>query len=452
MKVDDNMKLTKRVFIDLTIFMIGFGLVVGVIFPIFVNIIGVPKVYIDELFITASIMAGISVGIVNVILARVVVGKKLNRLLDSMKHINDNLDNFDQMDKESCLKECHIPVDSEDVIGETSKSYNKLVTSFISKLNESNSVRKFTEIFTNELDLDRLSEKAIHHLIEQTGSKAGMIIIDKGGLIEVAYSHLIKDPEKMVDLEIIHKAFSKSQRSFFEFQKEIKIEAGFIDFSPRTLLIEPVRYKKQVIALVLLASTSYFEEDTLDTIDNYTHGLALGLNNAIIHDRLEQLSILDPLTKTYNRRFGMERLKEEFSRSVRTKTPMGLIMLDLDHFKNVNDTYGHIVGDKVLSNFASLVKTFIRKEDTLIRYGGEEFLVVLPGADISAIQIIGEKIRRVIEETFVKHGTQEVKVTVSIGGSSFPEFDCESYDTLIENTDKNLYEAKDTGRNKVVAR
>lgn len=444
------MRITKKAFLDLTIFMIGFGFIVGIIFPIYMKVIGVPKEYIDVLFIISSVLAGITVGIINVVLARVVVGKKLSRLLRSMNYVNSNLKNFDELDEEACFEQCRIPVDSEDVIGQTSKAFNKLVRSFINILKGSNSVRKFTEIFTDELDLDRLSEKAIHHLIKHTNSKAGMIIIDKGGLLEVAYSHLIKNPEKMVDLEIIHKSFSKNERTFFEFQKEIKIEAGFIDFSPRTLLIEPVSYKKQVIALVLLASSNFFEEDTLTNLDDYTHGLALALNNARIHDRLEQLSILDPLTKTFNRRFGMERLNEEFSRSIRTSTPLGVLMLDLDHFKNVNDTYGHIVGDKVLFNFASLVKNFIRKEDTLVRYGGEEFLVILPGANLSATEIIGEKIRRVIEETMVKHGDQEVKVTVSIGGSCFPEVACDSYDQLIENADKNLYKAKDTGRNKVI--
>ncbi len=369
-----------------------------------------------------------------------------------MKYVNNNLENFDTIDQEECFDKCRIPVDSEDVIGETSKSFNELVRSFIGILESSNSVSKFTEIFTNELDLERLSEKALHHLIEYTQAKAGMILIDKGGLIEVSYSHLVKDPEKIVDLEIIHKAFSNNERAFFEFHKEIKIEAGFIDFSPRSILIEPVSYKNQVIALILIASTNYFDKKVLDKIDSYTHGLSLGLNNAIIHDRLEQLSILDPLTKIYNRRFGMERLKEEFSRSIRTNTPIGVMMLDLDHFKNVNDTYGHIVGDKVLINFASLVQKYLRKEDTLVRYGGEEFLVILPGADSSAVKVVGEKVRRVIEESFIKHGTQEIKVTVSIGGSSCPESECENFEQLVNAADNNLYQAKDTGRNKVVSK
>ncbi len=447
------MKLTKKVFLDLAIFMIGFGVLVGMLFPVFAYIIGIPLEHITNyVFIIACILAGITVGIVNIVLARVIVGKRLNILSDRMNYINRNLRGTEAFDKDECLNRCTIEIDTEDVIGETSKAFNTLVKSFLSIIKSEEANKKFTEIFTNELDLERLSEKAIHHLLQYTKAKAGMILIDKGGYIEVSYSHLIKDPEKMVDLEIINKAFSKNERTFFEFHKEIKIEAGFIDFSPRSILIEPVSYKNEVIALIMLASTDYFEEDILQNITNYTHGLSLGFNNAIIHDKLEQLSILDPLTKTYNRRFGMERLKEEFSRSVRTNTPIGVLMLDLDLFKKVNDTYGHIVGDKVLINFSEIVKENLRKEDTLVRYGGEEFLVVLPNATLKGIKTAAEKIRRLVEDSVVRYKNQELKITVSIGGVSFPNDEIESVEEIIKKADENLYIAKEAGRNKVICK
>jgi len=444
------MRITKSVFLDLAIAMIGFGVIVGVIFPIFSNMIGVPTAYLDTLFILSSILAGITVGVVNIILARLIVGRRLDILSERMNLVNTNLNKNELVADDECFEKCQISVDTQDVIGDTSKSFNALVKSFLTVLKSETSIRDFTQIYTNELDLERLSEKAMDHIIQYMDAKAGMLLIDIGGKIEVAYSHLIKDPDKIVDLEIIHKAFTKNKRMTFDFHTEIKIEAGFIDFTPKALLIEPVSYKNQVIAVILLASTDYFSPDSLDKISNYTHGLSLGLNNAIIYDRLEQLSILDPLTKTYNRRFGLERLKEEFSRSVRTNTPLGVLMLDLDYFKKVNDTYGHIVGDKVLINFASLVKQYMRKEDILVRYGGEEFLVLLPGANSHALKVVGEKIRRIIEESTIKHGDQDVKITVSIGGSSYPEASFEDFEELVNTADGNLYNAKDTGRNKVV--
>ena len=447
------MRLTKKIFLDLAIYMIGFGILIGILFPIFAYAIGIPQNYvINYVFITACISCGAAVGILNIIIVRVIVFRRLDILSERMQYINKNLFNQNEYSIDEYLDKYTIEVNSDDVIGETSKSFNTLVKSFFKIIKSEESNKKFTEIFTKELDLERLSEKAIHHLIEYTKAKAGMILIDKGGRIEVSYSHLIKNPKDIVELEIINKAFSKNKRTFFEFHKEIKIEAGFIDFSPRTILIEPVSYKNEVIALVLLASTNYFEKDVLENISNYTHGLSLGFNNAIIHDRLEQLSILDPLTKIYNRRFGRERLKEEFSRSVRSNTPIGLLMLDLDFFKKVNDTYGHIVGDKVLINFSKIVKENLRKEDTLIRYGGEEFLAVLPNVTMHGLTTVGEKIRRLIEESVVRYKNQEIRITVSVGGTSFPEFDAESVEEIIKNADNNLYKAKELGRNKVVCK
>ena len=89
---------------------------------------------------------------------------------------------------------------------------------------------------------------------------------------------------------------------------------------------------------------------------------------------------MDPLTDAYNRRFGLARLREEFSRAVRAENPLGILMLDLDHFKAINDTYGHLVGDRVLRAVATACRRVVREGDILIRYGGEEFLVLLPGA------------------------------------------------------------------------
>jgi len=109
-------------------------------------------------------------------------------------------------------------------------------------------------------------------------------------------------------------------------------------------------------------------------------GLAVALNNSLNHQDLQRVAALDPLTGVYNRRFGLQRLTEEFGRSVRSGDPLGVLMLDLDHFKAVNDTYGHLVGDRVLQTVVRAARQILREGDVLLRYGGEEFIIVLPGA------------------------------------------------------------------------
>jgi len=447
------MRITKKVFLDLAIYMIGFGLIIGVVFPLFTYLIGIPAEYISNyMFVVGCIVAGVIVGVFNILLANIVVGKRLNILSTRMQYVNENLKNSNDFDDEDCLKRCHIPVDSDDVIGESANSFNELVKSFLMTLKSESSIRKFTEIFTNELDLEKLSEKALTHIIEYTKSSAGVVLIDKGGKIEVSASHLIKNTESLLDMEVVHKAFSNNKQIKFNFPSDIKIEAGLLEFYPKAILIEPVSYKNEVLGLVLLASTKDYEDTDINQLNVYTHGLSLGMHNAIIHDKLEQLAVLDSLTKIYNRRFGMERFKEEYSRSVRTNNPLGVLMFDIDYFKKINDTYGHIVGDQVLINFTKIISKNLRKGDVLVRYGGEEFMALLPGSSTEGTCIIAEKIRRIVEENNIRHGNQDIKITVSIGGTSFPESDTETTQELIKIADDHLYSAKALGRNQVVCK
>lgn len=137
---------------------------------------------------------------------------------------------------------------------------------------------------------------------------------------------------------------------------------------------------------------------------------------------------------------------------MRTNNPLGVLMFDIDHFKKINDTYGHIIGDQVLINFTNIISKNLRKGDVLVRYGGEEFMVLLPGSSTEGTCIIAEKIRRIIEENKIVHGNQEIKITVSIGGTSFPENNTDNTEELIKIADDHLYKAKALGRNQTVCK
>jgi diguanylate cyclase (GGDEF)-like protein len=129
--------------------------------------------------------------------------------------------------------------------------------------------------------------------------------------------------------------------------------------------------------------------------------------------------------------------------------PLSLVMVDIDHFKKVNDTFGHTEGDQVLCKIASLLKGSIRKKDTVARYGGEEFILILPEASLEASFVIAERIRRLIESTLFEVGQAQVNLTVSMGISNFPSHRAKSKEELIKMADKALYDAKRGGRNKV---
>lgn len=164
---------------------------------------------------------------------------------------------------------------------------------------------------------------------------------------------------------------------------------------------------------------------------------------------LEVLSRTDRLTGLFNRGFWEECLVREFRRVRRTQGPVSLIMFDIDHFKKVNDTYGHQAGDEVIRVTSAILKAAVRETDIAGRYGGEEFGVILIDTAAEGAKIFAERLRATVEGTVVKHDQVEIRYTISLGISELTPTD-ETYKQWIEHSDLGLYEAKHSGRNRVV--
>ena len=166
--------------------------------------------------------------------------------------------------------------------------------------------------------------------------------------------------------------------------------------------------------------------------------------------RLEELAHTDPLTKTLNRRALSERLAAEMERVRRYSTTLSLLLIDLDHFKQVNDTHGHLAGDDVLIEIAALLHRVVRAVDVVARYGGEEFIIVLPETGAQGAEAFAERLRELIEaQSFCQSRATPIRLTTSIGVSAFPGFGVESVEDLLANADQALYRAKSEGRNRV---
>ena len=167
------------------------------------------------------------------------------------------------------------------------------------------------------------------------------------------------------------------------------------------------------------------------------------------HEEIYRLTTVDGLTQVFNRRYFVETLEREIGRALRYRRDLSLIMFDIDRFKAVNDTYGHLAGDHVLKHLATVVKTRIRKEDVLARYGGEEFAILLPEIDHHNAMAFAEKIRGLVEQSACKFEQHLVNLTVSVGVAALSG-DIEDAQAFIKITDDNLYAAKARGRNVVV--
>ncbi|MFO7665099.1 MAG: diguanylate cyclase [Desulfobacterales bacterium] len=167
-----------------------------------------------------------------------------------------------------------------------------------------------------------------------------------------------------------------------------------------------------------------------------------------LQEKLRQEAIHDSLTGLFNRRFLDETLPLELARLKRENSPLTILMVDIDHFKNINDTYGHQIGDDVLQSLGNALKTSVRAGDIVCRYGGEEFILIFPGMNATNGRTQAEKLRVMIASQTVSGRDQLISVTISIGGSVFPH-DGNSSDELISVADLALYRAKQTGRNRV---
>lgn len=168
--------------------------------------------------------------------------------------------------------------------------------------------------------------------------------------------------------------------------------------------------------------------------------------------RMYEASVRDGLTGLYNRKHLDERLAGEFSFALRHASPLSVVILDLDHFKHINDTHGHLIGDVILKKASVLISSLVRTEDTVARYGGEEFVVIARGTAIDGAAQLAERVRVVIERTRSPVGDQLVQVTVSAGAASLGCLGAErSVTQLLALADERLYRAKESGRNRIVA-
>jgi len=182
-----------------------------------------------------------------------------------------------------------------------------------------------------------------------------------------------------------------------------------------------------------------------DTIFKFLRGSV----EALYHEEIYRLTIVDGLTEAHNKRYLLEHLEREIARCRRYDRPLALLMIDIDHFKGINDTHGHLAGDRVLRELAALVRSRIRREELFARYGGEEFSLVIPEATRTAAVTSADALRRRVADHQFQFEAARVPVTISIGVALLDEGTADPL-SLVRAADEKLYQAKAAGRNCVV--
>jgi len=215
-------------------------------------------------------------------------------------------------------------------------------------------------------------------------------------------------------------------------------------------LAAPMRHQQRRIGALLLGSSQEdaFSSHQARVISILCNQAAVSLENSSIIHKMEELAITDGLTGLYNHRYFQDALQQELERAERQKQCLTLLLMDIDHFKGFNDSFGHPAGDFILKSLAQLLKKNARKIDILARYGGEEFAALLPGVDHKNARKTAERWRKNVQRATFKSAGQSFAITLSIGHATSPD-DGQSKVELIAKADRGLYAAKEKGRNQV---
>ena len=251
---------------------------------------------------------------------------------------------------------------------------------------------------------------------------------------------------KSYDKKIIELVSRKRESLFVSSRSDDKEKSSLnLPNSVATLLAIPININEEVDSVITVENLKVEDFEKFSIVIGQ---FALEMRKVKLYQIVEKLSTIDGLTNLLLRRHFMEALKKELQRAKLHNLKLASLMIDIDHFKKINDKYGHLAGDKVLVKIAQIIKDSARREDLISRYGGEEFAIVLAETDKEGTKVVAERIKSQVEEEIFQLDGEKANATVSIGISFFPD-DTEDLMELIDLSDKALYEAKKTGRNKI---
>lgn len=242
-------------------------------------------------------------------------------------------------------------------------------------------------------------------------------------------------------------------------QQLVKFDAAHFSFEERNLNLKfgktqrhrcsyRLRLAGEFLGELVFTRRRRFAEQEMEYLENLMGQLIYPLRNAVWYQRALQAAKVDALTGANNRAAMDETLEREIDLAHRHQTAMSLIMFDLDHFKQINDNYGHTTGDDVLRECVECANQALRKTDMLFRFGGEEFVIILPGVNVTGAALAAERLRSIIEKHVFSCRQGVVPVTISVGAASLTLQD--TVKTMVDRADHALYSAKNTGRNRIV--
>ncbi len=323
-------------------------------------------------------------------------------------------------------------------------------------------LNEMTRTISSALDLPELLEKIVRLAAELIGADAGAIGLLSQDSKEIAFPCLFNLPDTLTQTSLSlprnvglswQVVESGSGLIIADYRDQPHAVAEFVAAGVREVIVVPLIIgdtRLGALSLFSLGAARHFSERDLALAESIGRQAATAIQNARLFSEVQQLAITDSLTGLYNRRHFFELFSSELERTQRYNRALSVIMLDVDHFKLINDSYGHILGDQVLRTVAVRCRDTLRTVDVIGRYGGEEFAILLPETDTERAWSVAERLRQNVMQTPIDTGRDLLHITISAGVTTSAEGEQLSVETLIERADQALYAAKQAGRNRVL--
>jgi diguanylate cyclase (GGDEF)-like protein len=300
-------------------------------------------------------------------------------------------------------------------------------------------------LIKEKIDYERLKYEYDKITKENERVKEENAALEKSVEETIALYDIAKDIRKTLDENEMFKLFKERINAYIQLNDclFLKADSELVQYKNYTTL--PLTIENNTIGYLL---ASGIQEKDKEKFNILAHQFLSGIKGAYLFKKVQELTVIDSLTQVFNRRYFLERFNEEIERSNKFKYKLSFLMADIDHFKEINDNFGHLVGDAILKEATKTIKENIRQIDFMGRFGGEELSIILTETEKEKARFVSERIRQAIESRNFKVYDEDLKITISIGLSTFPNDACEAI-ALIDKADAALYKAKQLGRNRV---